>query len=291
MKKAVVALDLTSSDDKVLAYLKENNQILGIDSIHFAHVLPEKLDMYPVTTGLWEPWTADSMNSVLEELKRKVEPYFTPKKGKVEFHLSKGDPLAELVSVAESVSADLVVIGQKAGVKKHGVLAKNFIRSVKCNGLVIPEDRPDEISHIMVPVDFSSYSANSLKRAVELLKKTNGSAVITALHVYETPALGYYKLSMTEKKFRNAIRSNIENSLKKFIESKIGDDAEKVNIKVIARGVPSVSAYLTEYALATDVDFIVMGAKGHSKIKLLMIGSVAEGMLSANKFLPTLIIR
>lgn len=46
-----------------------------------------------------------------------------------------------------------------------------------------------------------------------------------------------------------------------------------------------------EYALATNIDFIIMGAKGHSKIKLLMMGSVAEGMLSSNKFLPTLIIR
>lgn len=291
MKTAVVALDLSSSDDKILSYLKDNLEYFGIQKVYFAHILPEKLDMYPVTTGLWEPWTSDAMNSILGELNKKVNRYFKPEKGKVEFHISKGDPLAELISLAETSKANLAVIGQKSGVKNHGVLAKNFVRNVNCNGLIVPEDRPDEITHIMVPVDFSGYSSNSLKTAINIAKKAETAIRITALHVYEMPALGYYKLSMTERKFRTAIKTNIENSLKKYVESQLGDDASKVQIKVISRGVPGISSYLTEYALATNIDFIVMGAKGHSKIKLLLMGSVAEGMLSSNKFLPTLIVR
>jgi len=291
MKRAVVALDLTSSDDKIISYLRDNIQFLGIEKIHFAHILPEKLNMYPVTSGLWEPWTADAMNSVLEELRRKIEPYFKPEKGKIEFHISKGDPLEELLAVAEGNSADLVVIGQKSGVKKHGVLAKNFVRNVSCKGLIIPEDRPDEINHILVPVDFSPFSSKSLKIAIDLSKRSERMISITALHVYEMPALGYYKLSMTEKKFRNAIKSNIENSLIKYIESQLGEDAARIQVKAISRGVPGISSYLTEYAMAANVDFVIMGAKGHSKIKLLMMGSVAEGMLNSNQFLPTLIIR
>lgn len=285
-------MDLSPSDDRMLSYLAENRDFLSIQKFHFVHVSPEKLTSYPLTTGLWEPWSSDTMDEILKELKKRVGAFLKVDKKDIEFHLTKGDPLSELLDFSKNISADLVVIGQKSGVEKHGVLAKNFIRNVECYGLVIPESRPDKLSHILVPIDFSPHSSRALKEAVKLRDASSDSKVkITTLHVYELPALGYYKLSMTEKKFSNTIKTNIEDSLKKFIKSQVPGAAGEISIKAISRGVPGIANYISEYALAIDADFIIMGAKGHSKINLLLMGSVTEGILSSDSALPTLIIR
>ncbi len=291
MKNSVIALDLSPSDNKILSYLADNRTALGLEKIHFVHILPEKLSSYPGVEGLWEPWSKEDMNLVFKRLREQVGQYFQLDKDKIEFHISKGDPLSELLDCAESVDADLVAIGQKSGVKKHGVMAKNFIRNVKCAGLVIPEDRPDDLSHILVPVDFSPYAGKSLKEAVNRAKKSDKPIKITALHVYELPALGFYKLSLTERKFGKTIKANILDSLQKFIQSQVPEDAGMIDVKAVSRGVPGVANYISEYAFNINADFIIMGAKGHSKIKLLLMGSVAEAILSSNTFIPTLIVR
>jgi nucleotide-binding universal stress UspA family protein len=290
MRRAVIAIDLSPTDNQLLSYLKSHKDRLGIGPMSFVHVLPEKFHIYPDDEQIWAPLNTEAMDDILESVRESVGKYFDLKDPNIQFHLSKGDPLTELVEHAESVEADLVIIGQKSGVKKHGVLAKNLVRSVKSNGLVIPDDRPDILSHILVPIDFSPFSAKSLKRALEL-RGGDAGVKITALHIYEMPALGYYKLSMTERKFRDTIKDNIEGSLRKFVQSQVGDEAEDLIIKAISRGVPGVSNYLTEYALASNVDFIVMGAKGHSKIKLMLMGSVTEGVLASGSFFPTLIVK
>lgn len=291
MKTAVIAIDLSSSDRNLLSYVKDNKEILGLTTLHFVHVLPEKFDQYPSAEEMWGPINQEAKEEIMANIQKEVGKYFKLKKGEVEFHLLKGDPLSELVDHAESNKADLVVIGQKSSVKKHGVLARNFVRNVSCNGLVIPEDRPDTIQNILVPVDFSPHSAKSLKEAAALVDKIGKETKVTAIHIFEMPALGYYKLSMTERKFRNSIMSNIEDGLKNFIRAQAPSLIDRIKIKAVSRGVPGVSSYLTEYAIESNADFIIMGAKGHSKIKLLLMGSVTEGLLSGNKFLPTLIVK
>ena len=290
MKHAIIAIDLTSSDRMLLSYLRDHKTHLGIGKMTFVHVLPEKFHIYPDDEKIWAPLNVSAMDEIMDGMQSEVKEFFDHKKFELDFHLAKGDPLSELVDCAEKNKADIVIIGQKTGVKKHGVLAKNLVRNVGCNGLVIPEDRPESLQHILVPVDFSPYSSGALKRAMQIAE-ADPEIKVTALHIYEMPALGYYKLSMTEKRFRNTIKSNIEDSLRNFVKSQIGDQAERVNIKAISRGVPGVSNYLTEFALASNVDFVVMGAKGHSKLKLLLMGSVTEGVLSAGSFFPTLIVK
>ena len=54
---------------------------------------------------------------------------------------------------------------------------------------------------------------------------------------------------------------------------------------------PWIPHYIKEYAEENEVDFIVMGAKGHSKVELLLLGSVTEKLLSINNSIPTLIVK
>ena len=48
---------------------------------------------------------------------------------------------------------------------------------------------------------------------------------------------------------------------------------------------------IMEYAEAHEMDLIVIGAIGHSKIKLLTVGSTAEKMMLSNQSAPLLVVK
>lgn len=54
---------------------------------------------------------------------------------------------------------------------------------------------------------------------------------------------------------------------------------------------PGISKYILEFGRKEKVDFIIMGAKGHSKVENLLMGSVTEKLLTINDSIPTLVIK
>ena len=46
-----------------------------------------------------------------------------------------------------------------------------------------------------------------------------------------------------------------------------------------------------DFAKQHNVDLIVTGAKGHSQVELLLLGSVTEKLLAINDSLPTLVVK
>ena len=46
-----------------------------------------------------------------------------------------------------------------------------------------------------------------------------------------------------------------------------------------------------DYAYDKKADLIVMGAKGHSQVELLLMGSVTEKVLAVNESIPTLVVK
>ena len=55
--------------------------------------------------------------------------------------------------------------------------------------------------------------------------------------------------------------------------------------------VPRVSQYIVEAAEAENAGLIVIGAKGHSRLERLVLGSVTERLVSANQRVPVLVVK
>ena len=60
---------------------------------------------------------------------------------------------------------------------------------------------------------------------------------------------------------------------------------------MICREGAGIAQYIMDYATSEEAGLIVMGAKGHSQVELLLMGSVTEKLLAINESIPTLVVK
>lgn len=127
------------------------------------------------------------------------------------------------------------------------------------------------LREILVPVDFSAPSERALERAIDLAR-TFGSR-IHLLHSYAVPVQGVMPYDF-------AVPDHVWQGIRDAAERRL----EALREKVAAAGVEA-SAELSEEmpaeavvkaAGARGADLVVMGTHGHSGLKHVLLGSVAE---------------
>ena len=123
------------------------------------------------------------------------------------------------------------------------------------------------IRNILVPTDFSPHADAALERAAKLAQRLG--ARVHLLHAYAVPVDMEYPLPpQLIDQVRAQAREQLERSKKSVAEAGVPCDAQ-------ALPVSAVSAIL-EQASALSADLIVMGTRGLSGIKHVLLGSVAE---------------
>jgi nucleotide-binding universal stress UspA family protein len=124
---------------------------------------------------------------------------------------------------------------------------------------------------ILVPVDFSSHSAQALQMAIDLAK-TFG-AKLHLLHCYSinVGAISPYGLVIPES-FDRDIRDAAQRQLAQWCDKAT---AKKVEVEAEVSPVfPSEAIANTAERIGADL--IVMGTRGLSGVKHVLLGSVAE---------------
>ncbi len=130
----------------------------------------------------------------------------------------------------------------------------------------------EQIKKILVPIDFSDYSKNALKYAVQFAKQFN--AKIYLVYVVE-PMIYPADFSMGQVAIPSAdidLHSRAEEELKKLSKDIINGSLQ-VEI-LIKTGKPFVE--IIETASANDVDLIIIATHGHTGVEHLLFGSTAE---------------
>jgi nucleotide-binding universal stress UspA family protein len=132
-----------------------------------------------------------------------------------------------------------------------------------------------ELRRILVPTDFTETSDRALDWALDLAARL-GSSVVTVMHAYEIPILGFPD---------GALIATPE------IASRISDAARAALDRTVAksnhRGVPLDSvlrdgvAYeeINAVAEAMNADLIVIGTHGRRGLARALLGSVAENVI------------
>lgn len=124
---------------------------------------------------------------------------------------------------------------------------------------------------ILVPVDFSTHSSRALETAIELAKAFG--AKLFLLHCYQinVGAISPYGLVIPES-FDRDIREAATKQLNQWREKVAGQ-----KIEVESEVTPLFpSEAIASTAERIGADLIVMGTRGLSGIKHVMLGSVAE---------------
>jgi len=140
---------------------------------------------------------------------------------------------------------------------------------------------------ILVPLDGSEHSLRALRIAIQIAKRFDGK--ITLLHVYSvgvrpivmpepttlTPPsvpimapADFSKVVEAARKAGNTILADGENKVK----------AEGVQVETLLREGRTVQEIL-KVARNSKCDLIVMGARGISKIREMLLGSVSDGVI------------
>ena len=128
-----------------------------------------------------------------------------------------------------------------------------------------------EVRIILVPIDFSQHAESVLEWAAHLAREHGSKLVL--LHAYHLPVdfqqlEGAYLPPDFWTQVKADAAANLEREAAKLREA--GLDVETV----VREGYPATA--IEEEARTRHADLVVIGTKGHSGLKHLLLGSVAE---------------
>ena len=131
------------------------------------------------------------------------------------------------------------------------------------------------IQKILVPVDFSDHSAQALEMAMDVARAFGG-AQLHLLHCYQIQPVGVspYGIVLPEsfdREIREAAARQLDEWCLKVSKSGLTAEAH------LSPLFPSVA--ISETASELGADLIVMGTRGLSGFKHVLLGSVAERTL------------
>ena len=131
------------------------------------------------------------------------------------------------------------------------------------------------IQKILLPTDFSSYSAVATKYACELAARFDSELHI--LHTLEhhlslTPDFGF---GLDLPKYRSESKAVAEKKLAGIVDGRWATG--RTVIHSVLEGSPKVE--IVRYARDTNIDLIVLSTHGRTGLSQVMLGSVAESVV------------
>lgn len=141
---------------------------------------------------------------------------------------------------------------------------------------------------IIVPLDGSDFSFRAAEYAINLAKLTGGE--ILCVHaIVDLPYIEYMGPGvLTVTRYIREAKKQTEEWF-----SQVKSKAAKQGIKVTADTIfnlPSVAESILNYASEQKADLIVIGTRGRSGLKRLVLGSVASAVV-AHAGCPVLVVR
>jgi nucleotide-binding universal stress UspA family protein len=204
-------------------------------------------------------------------------------------------PIDGILAEARRVRADVIVMGWRGhGAVRRlltGSVSRGVVRRASCSVLVVR--RPlRELRHIVVAYDGSSHAERALAFVVALAPKRGARVtVFRALDTMHVPAQG-----LMAAETRATVAAEV---------ARINDERRTIARKELSRAAKTLSAagwrveeVVTDSAplrdllatiLKTRADLVVVGAKGVTGLRRLLIGSVAEGALNRSP-VPVLVV-
>lgn len=136
-------------------------------------------------------------------------------------------------------------------------------------------------SRILVPVDGSGPSKNAAYYGISLAEKYNAKFIV--LNVDNLRSLKKtFSSFITAPTYGTEDMERRKEEMQKFLDEilKLAEENSiEVKIQIIEESGSVIRAIL-EYAENEKTDLIIVGTRGNSKVKKLLLGSVAEGVVT-----------
>lgn len=212
--------------------------------------------------------------------------YLISDHGGVDGHdgLLVGHPFAELVRAAVKKNADLLILGSRgfSGIKagRVGSVASKCIRKAPLPVMLVRKSHEQPFRKIVACIDFSETSKRAAHHALRLAHQ-EGAVLeliyVSAVRDFVMTSFGSLEPAAPIVSFDNLVAA-FQTEMADFAEEISRSDADvEVAWKVLEGR--TVTATLCEYLTETQADLAVLGTRGRSLIKGLIIGTTAEGII------------
>jgi nucleotide-binding universal stress UspA family protein len=160
---------------------------------------------------------------------------------------------------------------------------------------MIMQEKP--FSRVLVAIDGSISSMHIIDYAISIAMKNNSRLVILyVIDVYKYPYLPSSIIlapTFGSEKYleeRNEAEEQM-NKIKEKYKQKTKNNIDSKELKTeIVEGAKSVSTTIMEYAESENIDLIIIGSRGRTSFKKLLLGSVSSDIIK-NAHCAVLVIR
>lgn len=217
-------------------------------------------------------------HQIEKKAKEKLEPIKTAleaKGAKITIKFISGNPAQSIADMSKEINADVTCVLPL----KHGKVEEFFVGSTsrkvaKLNPGTTLVMRPGKrgVKHIVFAFDGSKDAISTMNKAAEMLNLKENKAEITVLHVVTVPQMMAVVPEVNFALEKNLLMQGellIAEALKQM--KALGLTNVKTEMLV---GEPADN--ILNFAKKNNVDLIVMGAKGHSGLEHIILGSVTD---------------
>lgn len=197
-------------------------------------------------------------------------------------HVSINNRIVGILNQARKHKADLLVMGAFGDRRPDvgfGTVATACVRKSMTDVLLIRDTQPGPFRCVVAAVDFSETSARALARAA--LVAAQDGAELQVLHVFAAP---WHRLHyrapepMAPPHLQKQYRDALERRLADFVLP-IAEAHRDLRLRTVCYDYGGHRSGIVEYAKSVSADLIVLGTRGRTNLRDILLGSTAEKAL------------
>ncbi len=316
LKRILAPIDFSAQDEQIITFLSAIARMVDVEEIFFLHVIPQ--DHWTKEPGYS---TGQSIEELLEsKFATGVAEHFKDHPTQIHFRIKHGSKAETIVTYAKNKMIDLIAIGKKrfrpdpspkpvpeealkyshpiefltsspiVEKESSGYLVRKVANISPCSMLIIPENLPATISHVIVPVDFNDASKVAMEKAYEISFQSANNPKIDCLHVFSAPINGFHT-GMNYKDWIDSIAEGRRRAFEDFFKKTRIPERSAVNCKFIHDPEGDSAKVIARYAQQIKASAICIGTEGRSFLASLILGDVAERLLAYELRQPLFIIK
>lgn len=256
-QRLAVGLTRTATDPGLLRYAAMVARLGTATEVRFVHVLPAGSPPDP--------------GAVREELRAAVRDHFVgvPEAVPTAFDVLPGPLFDRLLGYTAERKIDLLLLGHRRDHPGRWALARRLAMKAPSSVWMVPEGSPAALDRILVPIDFSEHTADSLRVAASMAALA-GHGECLALHVYFNESVLSYEGDDP------VVRGQEEQAYKQFIAP---INCLGVQVTPLFEENADIGDAIARVAQRHGADLIVLATRGRSRSAAIMLGSIAEQMI------------
>jgi len=251
-----------------------------VRAVHAVDTIVGVLQDAPISSyqaGIREAVTADAARA-WKEFAADI-----PGASEVPFDVELDSRTRGILALAARHSAQLLVLGAFGDRKPDvgfGTVATSCVRHAHCDVLLVRDTQRTPFQRIVVGIDFSANSQRALEGAVRLARQDG--AALHVVHCFEAPWRRLHYRSPTPLTAPGAqaqFRLTLAQELRDFSAAALRD-AGTVGVEFELVDATTHRSGLVAHVEKVGADLVVLGTRGRSNLRDILLGSTAEKVLA-----------